>query len=231
MSLKNGVDLEHFRPRPPDHSLAASLGIDPDSLCIGSCAGTGAYKRIDLMIEAARRLQPGRPVTIIVLGNAVSGKAYEERAQRAGLDRFIYAGFHQDVRPYVSLFHVGFILSDRIETISYAAREMMAMGRPLISSSFSGLKDNVRDGVDGWLVRPGNVKDIVHVLERLRKMPPQELHGFGLRARQAAEERFDMRQQLRKHADLYTSLVEGTSQRDVDWGDSRTTSPVAAKLF
>lgn len=205
--IENGVDLEHFQPRPKDPQLAASLGIDPNSLCVGSCAGTGAYKRVDLMIEAARRLGPGRPVTFIILGEPRTGAALAAKAREAGVERFIYAGFHPDVRPYVALFDAGFILSDAIETISYAAREMMAMGKPLLSSSFSGLKENVRDGIDGWLVEPGDVRGIVTALERLRGMSPDALAGFSRNARLAAETRFDVGLQRSQHAALYSELA------------------------
>jgi glycosyltransferase involved in cell wall biosynthesis len=205
--IENGVDLDHFQPRPKDCQLARTLGIDPSDFCLGTCAGTGTYKRIDLLIEALRRLGPGRNVTVVALGEPTSGRLLEHKARQAGVPRFIYAGFHKDVRPFVSLFDVGFVLSDSIETLSYAAREMMALGKPLISSSFSGLRNNVRHGIDGWLVPPGQVDPLVRAVETCRAMTLAKLQEFSKAARASAESHFSVHLQQEKHARVYASLA------------------------
>ncbi|WZB74320.1 glycosyltransferase [Achromobacter insuavis] len=47
---------------------------------------------------------------------------------------------------------VGFVLSSRLETISFACREMMAAGKPVIVSDTGGLAENVTEGGNGWIV-------------------------------------------------------------------------------
>jgi glycosyltransferase involved in cell wall biosynthesis len=207
--IANGVDLEQFRPVPRDAALAREYGIDDHCLCFGSCAGTGSYKRIDTIIDAAIELkkQGSYNFKILVLGQESSGLALQKMAHEKGLKEFIYCGYHKDIEPYVSLFDAGFILSDSIETISFAAREMMAMGKPLISSSFSGLKENVLHGINGFLVRPGNVADTASAMKQYLEMSKETLQQFSLQARAYAMDNFDISTQQKDHASLYRSLA------------------------
>lgn len=209
--IENGVDLERFYPIPKNGALARKYGIDNDQcFCFGSCAGTGQYKRIDTIIDAALQLKKGGMscFKILVLGgNESSGLALQELANEKGVDEFIYCGFHREVVPYVSLFDVGFILSDSIETISFAAREMMAMGKPLISSSFSGLKENIQHGISGFIVEPGDVSGVALAMKRFLEMDKETLKRFSMKAREYAASRFDVTQQKTAHALLYERIT------------------------
>ncbi|WP_305857541.1 glycosyltransferase family 4 protein [Balneatrix alpica] len=208
--IENGVDLQAFQPQPADPQLRQQWGLQEDELCIGSCAGTGDYKRVDLMIEAAMAAKaalPQRRFRIMVLGEPRSGKALEQQAHARGLTEFHYLGFHQDIRPYIALFDLGFILSDRIETISFAAREMMAMGKPLLSSDYAGLKDNISHGVDGWLTPAGDLHAITQQLIQCLQLAPPQWQQYSQAARHKAEQRFSIQLQLARHAQLYQRLV------------------------
>lgn len=205
--IENGVDLDHYQPRERDRELAAGLGLADDMLCFGSCAGLGSYKRVDSIIEAARQLQDERPFRIVALGDAGSGAKLQQLAAARGVSQFVYGGFQQDVRPLVALFDVGFILSDAIETISFAAREMMAMGKPLLSSSFSGLKENLIDGENGLLVPPGDIDRIAAAMRRYLRMDAGELAAFAAAARRHAEENFAISRQLARHRAVYETVL------------------------
>lgn len=205
--IPNGVDVERFRPVPKDRDLAEKYGIDEDTFCFGSNAGTKFYKRVDTIIHAAAMLRSERKYKILVLGPHV--RELRELAGRLGVGQFVICGLHDDVVPYISLFDVGFVLSDRIETISFAAREMMSMGKPLISSTFSGLKENVQDGVNGILVEPGNVQEIAGAMKRFLDMDGGTLRSYSENARRYALENFDVKKQLEAHASLYAGLMGG----------------------
>jgi glycosyltransferase involved in cell wall biosynthesis len=203
--ITNGVDLDAVRPGfPKDEALAARLGLAKGTFVFGSCAGVDHYKRVDIAIAAAARLKLSRPLAILAIGNDDDGRRLATVAKAAGVaDMFKYCGFRRDVRGFVSLLDVGFILSDAVETISFAAREMLAMGKPLISSSYAGLRENILDGQNGLLVRPGNVHDVASAMERFLTMPAEELARFSANARSDAEKRFGSGQQLQQHKAVY----------------------------
>ena len=204
--IENGIDTELYKPVEKDRALAQSLGLDDETFVFGSCAGTMPYKRVDTVLQAASRLIGTRKFAIIALGDESYGRKLEKLAEELGVKKFIYAGFHRNVIPYVSLFDVGYVLSDSVETVSFAAREMMSMGKPLISSSYSGLVENISDNVDGILVEPGNVEQISRAMELFLYMDTSSLSAFSSHAREKALERFGIVHMIRLHAKVYEDL-------------------------
>ena len=204
--VENGVDLDKFAPQEPELSLKSQLNIPDNFFVFGSSAGTSDYKRIDLMIDALTHFPKDAAIRVIVLGH--NPERWIAQAKQKNVDHFIhFVGYHEDVRPYCSLFDVGFILSTRVETSSFASREMLAMGIPLISSAFSGLKDNVDDHVNGIFVEPGNVEDIVNAMNTFLNMSPSELAYYKKNARLKAEAKFSSKLQFQAIKNLYYDML------------------------
>jgi glycosyltransferase involved in cell wall biosynthesis len=143
----------------------------------------------------------------LVIGDEAGGRRLEEAARADGVSQLRYCGFEKDVRGFISLLDVGFVLSDSIETISYGSREMLAMGKPLVSSSFAGLKENVVDGYNGFLTRPGRLDDVVTAMSRFLTMSASELAQFSANARSYAEQRFSLEKQLQETLAVYESVL------------------------
>ena len=51
------------------------------------------------------------------------------------------------------------------------AIEALAAARPVVATRVGGVPDVVRDGVDGFLVEPGDVEALAERLERLARRP------------------------------------------------------------
>lgn len=206
--IPNGVDLDHFSPRPKDEELAREFSIAPDDFVFGSVAGLGPYKRVDSFLEAIAGLSFRKNIKIFVLGNEGHANKLTNLAIKLGLGNiFIYGGQQSDVRRFISLFDVGFIMSDAIENMSYASREMMAMGIPLISSNYSGLVENVDHGINGILVTPGNIEEIRSAIVKFADMDQNELKIFSVEARRKAERSFSLRTQLQLLEELYNNIL------------------------
>lgn len=217
--IENAVDLQKFHTGQKDSSFKEQLGIPENYFVFGSNAGLAEYKRVDLMLDALTLFPADSPFKVIVLGHGP--QPWIEKAKSMGVDHFlIFPGYHTDVRPFCSLFDVGFILSTRVETSSFASREMLAMGIPLISSSFSGLKDNIEDHVNGVFVEPGNVEDIYNAMNFFLHMPSSELEQYKKNARLKAERSFDQKDQLRAIGDLYSELLRNETKKEVTYSKS-----------
>lgn len=207
-SIENGVDITRFQPGfPKERSIAERYNLSDGTFVFGSCAGVGTYKRVDLAVTAASQLRAPRPYAILVIGDEAGGRRLEEEAKANGVTQFRYCGFEKDVRGFVSLLDVGFVFSDSIETISYGSREMLAMGKPLISSSFAGLKANVVDGYNGFLTRPGRLDDVVTAMSRFLTMSAGELARFSANARAYAEQHFSLEKQLQETLAVYENVL------------------------
>lgn len=206
--IPHGVDVAYFRPGPRHADTARELGIGEEDFVFGSVAGTGRYKRVDQFLRAFAKANLARPAKILVLGDEANGRRLMALARELGIEQaFIFRGYRPDVRPVISLLDVGFILSDAVETSSFAAKEMLAMGVPLISSPFCGLVENVDDGENGLLVDPHEVDQVAAAIRRFAHASPGEMTSFRQAARAKAERCFSREAQIRRLGQLYRELL------------------------
>src|SRR5690606_8658826 len=106
-------------------------------------------------------------------------------------DRVIFTGPLDDVRPFLAGLDLGFVLSYRVETISFACREMMAKGLPVIVSDQAGLPENITAGRDGWIVPRHDPQAVADVIRDVLQ-DPARLTPMGLAARQKSIREFDI---------------------------------------
>ncbi|HYL80563.1 MAG TPA: glycosyltransferase family 4 protein, partial [Candidatus Acidoferrum sp.] len=193
-----GVDVDFWKPMPKDPASLANFGLAPTEFVFGSHAGMGGHKRTDLFLKAAalQRERGARPFRILLRGKETEVQASQRLAAELGLGNLLYASHEPDPRGYLSLIDVGFILSESIEAVSYAARELMAMGKPLISSNYAGLVENVDDGLNGRLVECGDVEGVAEAIGWFLGLEAASLTRLGQNARLKAEQVFCVDRQI-----------------------------------
>lgn len=128
-------------------------------------------------------------------------------ALRSGLgvsDRVRLPGLTQ--KPFSELVDGDlFVLSSRVEGFPNALAEAMAAGLPVIATDVGCVPDIVRNGLDGIIVRPGDVRGLVSAMGRL--MGNGKLRcEMGSRAREVTE-RFGMEKVLTMWKDLIRKVV------------------------
>lgn len=165
--VHNGVDTKQYQPATPQEAADARAALLPASmqrrLVIGSNAGTATYKNWLDMVTAVSLLPEHQrdQVVILIAGKEPDAEQRQRVADLAMTDQVVFTGLLDDVRPMLAALDVGFVLSSRLETISFACREMMAAGKPVIVSKVGGLTENVTDGRNGWVVPPGSVSSVL----------------------------------------------------------------------
>jgi glycosyltransferase involved in cell wall biosynthesis len=194
-TIPNGVDLDRFKP--DDKQNIAQLRRDwvgrtlPEGVVFfGSHAGTDDYKGwLDLVRGVADLPLQKRNLVHILLAGALPKEALLHELTELGMaDQVSFVGRLDDVRPFIAVLDVGFVLSYRVETISFACREMMAMGCPVMVSDHGGLPENITDGVDGWVIPERNVSAISKRVSAILDQPRQLLAmGGAARAKSVSE--------------------------------------------
>ncbi len=209
-TVQNGVDTNHYAPWPEAAARAARearFGASP-SLILGSNAGTASYKGWMDLVEALALLSAGERAQIrVVVAGKPPSPATLRRIEAPGLrERVDFPGLLDDVRPLLAAIDVGFVLSWGVETISFACREMMAMGKPVLLSDYAGLPENVEPGIDGWLVpardRQAIANAVSHILAQRQVLPT-----MGRAARTHAECQFQSAQFIARTEHVYESLL------------------------
>jgi len=195
--VHNGVDTQKYRPACRTETVNARTRFLPpalrDRLVIGSNAGTADYKSWIDMVAAVSLLPAGqREQVAILIAGAMPGDDMLNQVAELGMqDQVVFTGMLDNVEPVLAALDVGFVLSSRLETISFACREMMAAGKPVIVTSVGGLTENVTEGRNGWIVPPGSPESVARTLSDILANRGV-LHAMGMDARSTALKEFSL---------------------------------------
>lgn len=158
--VRLGIELESRvgSPEGNGHETRRLLGIPPDRFVVGWIGRMTGVKRTDDVLLAVRRLRDrGVDAVLCMVGDGPDRDAAERRAHELGIVRdSFFLGYQDDVAPFYAAFDA-LILPSANEGTPVSAIEALAGGRPVVATRVGGVPDVVRDGVDGFLVEPGDV--------------------------------------------------------------------------
>ena len=192
-TVHNGVDIDHFVPcAAPDANRERRRWTgDSQALLLGSSAGTAAYKGWMDLVEALPSLPVPAQVHVLVAGKPPTAEQIQRIDALGVAHQVHFPGLLDDVRPAIAAIDAGFVLSYDVETISFACREMMAMGKPVLVTAYAGLPENIEPGRDGWIVPPRDVAAIAAAVQRLLEQR-DALPAMGEAAREHAVRAFGL---------------------------------------
>lgn len=80
-----------------------------------------------------------------------------------------------------------FIMISKNETFGLVYLEAMGAGCITIASTDGGMKGIIRDGINGFLCRPGDSENLKQIIERINHLSPEERLTISNNARKTAE--------------------------------------------
>ena len=159
--VPEGLDLQIFKPRPPDPVLRTSLGIDDDEPVITLVGGLVDWKGQDVLLDAAPLILARFPRAHILLVGAAYGRdasfaqAIGARAADPALHgRVRLLGARSDVADILALSDIVLHTSTKPEPFGRTFLEGMALGKAVIAADEGGPLDVIDNGVDGILIAP-----------------------------------------------------------------------------
>lgn len=192
--VRNGIDTALLTPASADEKSEFRTRLfgqlPADVIVLGSLGGTDHNKGWHLLVQAASRLPDSMRARLrIVVAGDPPADDLRSQVEASGMTPYVlFPGLVADVRSVLGACDVGFVLSFR-EAASYASCETMAMSLPALVSNAGGLPENVRHGVDGWVVPTGNVDALEGVLREILH-GPERLPVMGASARERVESVF-----------------------------------------
>ncbi|MGI8659402.1 MAG: glycosyltransferase [Candidatus Limnocylindria bacterium] len=154
--IPTGVDAAAIRALVRE-DLRASAGWPQDSVVLVSLGRLAPEKSPELLIDAMARAANTEPaLRIVVIGGGPSLVPTMGRAAAAGLgDRILFTGSLPRLRALATLAGGDlFAFTSRSETQGIVLAEALTAGLPAVAVDGPGVRDSVRDGVDGLVVSP-----------------------------------------------------------------------------
>lgn len=198
-----GTNIDQFRP-------AQTLKSNGKLLYIGRLSPS---KGVDDLIEAAYRLGD-QCADIDIVGDGPLANALKKRAKDYGLFgkkiNFLGAQF-TDWISREGPFYQGVVLpfkkaaDGQKDTGPVVVKEAMAMGLPVLSTRFMGIKDTISEDT-GFLVEPGNIRQLSEAMKQLSVLNEVDRFELGKRARNRIQQQFTIESQARTLSGLIETL-------------------------
>ncbi len=200
-ALTNAVDTAVFRPTAP--ALTARPGR---RLIVAPCR-LFPPKGVTYLIQAMRVLRQDLDVELVIVGDGPDRTALERQVHQLGLDdavRFVGQRSRHEMPSFLSSGEV-VVLPSLMEATSIAALEAMACARPVAASGVGGLLELIDEDV-GTHFRPADPEHLAERVAALLTRP--DLEEVGARARRRVQERWGIERLVRRHIEIYQTLVD-----------------------
>lgn len=194
----SGVDLQHFLPV---RTLPREDGAESVFLLVARLLWE---KGIGEFAEAARIVRSTKPqARFQLLGfldvqnpSAVSKTVIEQWVKEGGGE---YLGVTDDVRRYLATADCIVLPSYYREGTPRSLLEAAAMGRPIITTDWTGCRDVVDHGVNGYLCQPRDASDLADRMLTFMSLSRHERATMGDASRAKAEHEFDEKFVIQKY--------------------------------
>jgi glycosyltransferase involved in cell wall biosynthesis len=210
--IPNCIDTSRFLPAADSAAVRAALRIPSGAPVAGFIGRVVPQKRVDLFLEAARRVSARLPgCRFLVVGDGELLEPMKRMSREAGLeDSVLFTGPRDDVPCLLSAIDL-LVLSSDFEGLPNVVMEAMATGRPVVATDVGGSRELIREGVDGRLVPPG---DSGRLAERIFEIlsSPDRGRSMGREGQRRVGTEFSVEAMVRRFEDLFLRVHASSSR-------------------
>jgi N-acetyl-alpha-D-glucosaminyl L-malate synthase BshA len=168
------MDVIHnfYEPRPARRSreeVRRELGVR-DEVLVFHASNLRPIKRIDLLLEAAAKIQPRQSFKLVVLAGG-DFSVFKKDVDRLGLeDRVIVRENVTEMEDYLQAADLGLFTSET-ESFCLSILEAMYFACPSVATQVGGIPEVITDGQTGRLVPFGDALALAAAVEELIRDP------------------------------------------------------------
>ena len=156
-----------FNPVPVPQAVTAWPARDASSLLF--LGKLGKAKGVDDLLQACTALAQRHPALRLAMGGDGDRAAVQARAEMLGVAAHVdLLGWVQGAQKTRLLDTCrAYVLPSYFEGLPMSILEAMAAGVPVIATAIGGIPEAIDDGVEGYLLAPGDVEGLADRLDRL----------------------------------------------------------------
>lgn len=190
------------------HAARMALGFCEQDFVVGMFARLEECKGHRYLFEAVAKMGEDSRIKILLCGRGSLDSELRRLAASLGIaDRVVFAGFCDDISPYMNVVDLNVNCSVGTETSSLALSEGMSVGRAAVVSDYGGNAAMVENGVSGAVVPRADSDALARVLSTLEH-DRTLLASMGEAALRRYNERFTPQRMTRELEEFYFEQLD-----------------------
>ncbi len=166
IAISSGISLERFNPIGDTREIKEKYAI-PDKPVLLYVGRLDPEKHIEEILQSVALVVKKIDFRFVVVGKGISKTTLEKLTHQLGItDKVIFTGFVPDEElPYFYKLSRCFIIASIAELLSLVTLQAMASGLPIIAVNAGALSELVKDKMNGFLYKEGDISAIVQHIE------------------------------------------------------------------
>lgn len=172
LSIPNPLDLEKIPTSEDASKVRAEYGWTDDTCHVVSVGRISTQKRLDWLLQSwALVIRRTSRAKLWIVGDGELEGELKRLAKELRLgDTCVFLGSQQRGASFLAASDI-VAFTSLYEGRALVALEAMACGKPVVASRVDGIRDSFRDGLEGFLVPPGDTGLFAERLVRLIEDP------------------------------------------------------------
>jgi len=207
--VPTGVDVQRFA-NGDGRAFRRAMGIPQKAFVAGYVGRLAPEKNLSFLAEAIRKYVAHRKnAQFLVVGSGPSEDAIREIFDQGGLSSHLYLAGSLDGQDLVDAYHAMdvFVFASYTETQGMVLTEAMAACKPVVALDAPGVREVIKDGYNGRLLKRHNISDFTAAVAQLASMSPRRRDKLRRAACETAQ-RFSMDRCARKLLDVYRHALK-----------------------
>lgn len=206
--IRSGIDIRKYQEKGLDRGKKRrELGFDTRIPLVAMIACFKPQKSPLDFVRVAKIVSGKNNATrFLFVGNGVLRPKVEELIEKLGMeDKILLLGWRRDIPEIMSCIDI-LVLTSLWEGLPRVFPQAMASGIPVVATEVDGAPEAIQDGVNGFLLPPGDIdgmaKKIVYLIRH-----PEKINEMGEKGKRLVEE-FDIWKMLEQQEELYGDLLK-----------------------
>lgn len=207
-TILNGVNTGNFRRNHTSGmNIRKELNIPESGLVVGTIAVFRTQKRLEEWLQVfAEAWVKNNHLYGIIVGDGPLKKKITTKWNELNLEgKVFFAGLQTDVKPWLSAMDI-YLMTSVFEGLPIALLEAMSMQCAIVCTDAGGIKEVIRNEIDGLLVPVSEWQKLPLILEQYKSKDYREKMGYNAQSR--IEEEFSIKKMVFLLEDLYKEIYQ-----------------------
>ena len=208
--IRSGIDREQFQQEAGTAGTKKKELTGSDAIpLVAMIACLKPQKApLDFVRVADMVLRSVSKAHFILVGDGVLRAQVETLIKQLGRDpSIVLLGWRRDVTEIMKCIDV-LVLTSRWEGLPRVLPQAMSLGVPIVATGVDGSPEAVRNGVNGFVLPPGDIEGMAEKIIYLITHP-EKARAMGEKGKQFVSE-FDIWKMMAQQEKLYLDLLNGT---------------------